>query len=162
MARRPRAEGPSSAPKRAATFVASAPHRPDLTPGRPDFVGSIWRGRFGERWAGTWASPSDPAREREIDLAVAVSLRPSRQRWPVCAEIDGVVTVEGWFAGDPIAGVAEIARVGAGLCLRYVLANDHTRIVVARRLDPRDRMSLLLATCADCIGAVRVLPKVEP
>ena len=30
------------------------------------------------------------------------------------------------------------------------------------KLDPRDRMSLLLATCSDCIGAVRVLPKVEP
>jgi serine/threonine-protein kinase HipA len=25
------------------------------------------------------------------------------------------------------------------------------------KIDPRDRMSLLLATCSDCIGAVRVL-----
>lgn len=30
------------------------------------------------------------------------------------------------------------------------------------KLDPRDRMSLLLATCSDCIGAVRVLPRPEP
>jgi len=145
--------------------VASAPPRPDLTPGRPDFVGSIWRGRFGERWAGTWASPSDPAREREIDLAVAVSLRPSRQRWPVCAEIDGVVTVEGWFAGDPIAGVAEIARVGAGLCLRYVLANDHTRIVVARRLDPRDpygSFTVLVGTVRLDGVDVRTLLRADP
>ena len=27
------------------------------------------------------------------------------------------------------------------------------------KLDPRDRVSLLLATCSDCIGAVRVLPE---
>ena len=26
------------------------------------------------------------------------------------------------------------------------------------KLDPRDRMGLLLACCRDCIGAVRVLP----
>ena len=26
------------------------------------------------------------------------------------------------------------------------------------KLDPRDRMGLLLACCSDCIGAVRVLP----
>jgi serine/threonine-protein kinase HipA len=30
------------------------------------------------------------------------------------------------------------------------------------KLDPRDRVSLLLATCSDCIGAVRVLPKADP
>jgi len=30
------------------------------------------------------------------------------------------------------------------------------------KLDPRDRMALLLATCSDCIGAVRVLPKAAP
>lgn len=27
------------------------------------------------------------------------------------------------------------------------------------KLDPRDRTALLLATCSDCIGAVRVLPR---
>ena len=30
------------------------------------------------------------------------------------------------------------------------------------KIDPRDRMSLLLATCADCIGAVRVLEAGDP
>lgn len=29
------------------------------------------------------------------------------------------------------------------------------------KIDPRDRMALLLATCSDCIGAVRVLPREE-
>lgn len=30
------------------------------------------------------------------------------------------------------------------------------------KIDPRDRMSLLLATCSDCIGAIRVLEMAEP
>lgn len=29
------------------------------------------------------------------------------------------------------------------------------------KLDPRDRMGLLLTTCYDCIGAVSILPKEE-
>lgn len=120
---------------------------------------------FGERWAGTWASASDPAREREIDLALAVSVRPSRERWPVCAEIEGHLTVEGWFARDRIVGVAELARLGQGLCLRYVLANDRTRLVVARRLDPRDpygSLTVLVGTVRLDGVEVRALLRADP
>mgnify|MGYP001217578068 CR=1 FL=1 len=30
------------------------------------------------------------------------------------------------------------------------------------KLDPRDRMGLLLSTCSDCVGAVRVTPETAP
>lgn len=30
------------------------------------------------------------------------------------------------------------------------------------KLDPRDRMGLLLSTCSDCVGAVRITPEVVP
>lgn len=120
---------------------------------------------FGERWAGTWTSANDPAREREIDLTIAVSVRPSRERWPVCAEIEGHLTVEGWFARSPITGVAEIARLSQGLCLRYMLENDTTRVVVARRLDPRDpygSLTVLVGTVRLAGEDVRALLRADP
>lgn len=107
---------------------------------------------FAERWVGTWALPGDPAREREIGMDVAVWLRPSRSRWPVCADVEGTITIEARVSREAIAGVAEIARSGRGLALRYVLASSSTKVVLARRLDPRDPYGSLTVL----IGTVRI------
>lgn len=62
------------------------------------------------------------------------------------------MTVEGWFARDLIGGIVEFARLSQGLCLRYVLSNDRTRVVLARRLDPRDPYGSLTVL----VGTVRL------
>jgi hypothetical protein len=127
-------------------------------------------GTFGERWTGTWTWPDDRTREREIALDVSVTIRPSRKRWPVCAELEGVLTVEERFDAAPIRGVVEFARAGRGLCLRYLLANDATEIVLSRRLDPRDpygSLTVLVGTVRLPLGesgnvAVRALLRADP
>ncbi|MFO0619033.1 MAG: hypothetical protein U0414_40970 [Polyangiaceae bacterium] len=120
---------------------------------------------FGERWFGTWAWPKEPGHEREIGLDVSVSLRPSRRRWPVCAEVEGLLSVEAWFDREPIQGVVELARVERGLCLRYRLAHASTEIVLARRLDPRDpygSLTVLVGTIRLGEGEARTLLRADP